>query len=461
MKPIIIFLPENLNLEGILKENPPKFKYHVDEFKYIVGTITYLKTKHKDYLERDYIPLNAKILQSKIRAYNRCLSYLIEKGIIETDNRFILGEKCRGYKLALKYAEREYRIEDITKRSLIRKRGDQLVQDKKFIKNYEFLAKWFNESLKIDRDGAINRLEALKHDEAQKGKKGSEERYFLRLATVDQINKENFHLNVDGTSKRFHSNLTNLKSSLRNYITYNGQQLCSIDIKNSQPFISSILFKKEFYDKDHKGLSLYSLSKEIYEKTKCGFGGILEELEEISNIITLVKPDKTQCSSDLELYLTLIDKGRLYPFMSDAYYKKSGIKLDVGIKEERDQIKKSIFLSFYSHNKYFYQENAEMKRLFADIFPTVYKIFSLLKVKQYELLAVILQLVESEIVINRVAKRISREYPELPIFTIHDSIVTLVEYSGMVGGIIKMEFERSIGLLPSLAYESWQIPNEE
>jgi hypothetical protein len=97
-----------------------------------------------------------------------------------------------------------------------------------------------------------------------------------------------------------------------------------------------------------------------------------------------------------------------------------------------------------------------MKRFFAELFPNVYKMFSQVKVKGNELLPVILQLVESEIVLKRVARSIGKVTPELPIFTIHDSVVTLADHSEMVRHILKREFEVAIGLKPSLSSEIWK-----
>jgi hypothetical protein len=47
----IIFLPNKLDLHRVLVDNPPKFKCHVDELKYIIGLIIRLKSQHKGYLK--------------------------------------------------------------------------------------------------------------------------------------------------------------------------------------------------------------------------------------------------------------------------------------------------------------------------------------------------------------------------------------------------------------------------
>ncbi|RCR67503.1 hypothetical protein [Larkinella punicea] len=66
------------------------------------------------------------------------------------------------------------------------------------------------------------------------------------------------------------------------------------------------------------------------------------------------------------------------------------------------------------------------KEIFRDLFPNVMRLFELIKSQQHRTLALLLQNIESEIFLNRIARRIAQERPDLPIFTIHDSIVTTV-----------------------------------
>jgi hypothetical protein len=170
----------------------------------------------------------------------------------------------------------------------------------------------------------------------------------------------------------------------------------------------------------------------------------------------LVKSHEGHASNDLELYCTLVDKGRLYPYMSEEYEKRTGNKLNVNIPEEKKKLKDAMFLTLFSKNSFYKHPDAEMKRFFHDTFPSVYRIFSLIKAERHQRLPIILQLVESEIMLNRVAKGISRSNPHLPIYTIHDSIVTLEEYAEFVQGAVKSEFQSAIGLMPSLSNERWK-----
>ena len=61
--------------------------------------------------------------------------------------------------------------------------------------------------------------------------------------------------------------------------------------------------------------------------------------------------------------------------------------------------------------------------MFNQLFPHVNSIFRMLKKEYHSSLAIMLQRIESCIVLEVICKMISKDFPDLPIFTIHDSIV--------------------------------------
>lgn len=455
----VVYIPSNLDLVNLLKSHPPEIKCHPDNFKYLIGIIVRQKVLYKKNNEgnevSEYIPLNSTILQARMRNYHHHLRYLIENGVLETDGIYIPGEKSRGFKLAEKYECQEYVREELTYFPLIRKNPEDLSKKRKLEREYGYLTRWFNQGLQIDRQGAENYLKELLAIEEEKGDSKAQKKYQMRRISIDKIYHGDFDYTVDDTGKRFHSNLTNLKSSLRNFITYSGETLCSIDVKNSQPFISTILFNPDFYKKENGKLNLYTLSPNYYSECVSFLPEILSILSPFSSPIMLVKSDETQASSDLELYCTLVDKGRLYPYISERYEERTGVKLNPNVPEEKKMLKDAIFLTFFSKNSFYNQGDATMKRFFDELFPTVYRIFSLIKEGRHQRLSIILQLVESQIVLRRVAKSISKSNPKLPIYTIHDSVVTLASHKEMVREVVKQEFHTAIGLEPSLSVEIW------
>lgn len=454
----VIYLPIDINIEKLVIENPPSFKYHIEDFKFLIGTIIRIRIEIKKYLDEgstEYIPLHSQILQRRIRNYNHCFNYLIEHGVIDKDY-YIPNKKSTGYKLSEIYSSQGFKKDQITLRRLIRKRTSEFIREQALKRKYRHLTKWFNPSLQIDFDGANAYLKSLLDKELEIGVKNPIVNYHYRLASVDRISNQIFSLSVDETSFRFHSNLTNLKSSLRKFITYDGQLLCSVDIKNSQPFISMILLNPDFYLKNEGSFNLFSLSKTLYFSLSNIISSILSIISSISTTIMLVKSHESQASNEFELYCTLVDKGRLYQFLNTKYFESTGIKYDLNIPNEKGLFKKMFFHGLYADNRMKPDdENLPLRNVFKKQFPNVYKIFALIKRQDKSTLPIILQTIESEIVINRTTRRFAKDYPNVPIFTIHDSIVTLDSYKYNIEALIKMEFETAFGLQPSLDPQAW------
>lgn len=61
------------------------------------------------------------------------------------------------------------------------------------------------------------------------------------------VAEHDYRYTVDDTGNRLHTNLTNLPAEVRNFITYAGRPLVSIDIRNSQPYMSLALFERKFW----------------------------------------------------------------------------------------------------------------------------------------------------------------------------------------------------------------------
>ena len=90
--------------------------------------------------------------------------------------------------------------------------------------------------------------------------------------------------------------------------------------------------------------------------------------------------------------------------------------------------------------------------LFRSLFPTVDKVIRRIKYKDYRHLPRLLQKVESDLIIHRVCLRMMLEHPEIPVLTIHDSIMVPSGDASLVQKIMMQEFN-SLGLNPSLRLE--------
>lgn len=140
---------------------------------------------------------------------------------------------------------------------------------------------------------------------------------------------------------------------------------------------------------------------------------------------------------------------------SGDFYKKIHEKLNTQQTFDKQKIKEMIFTVFFSNNRFIGQPEAKPKRLFRDNFPEIYELFKKIKVVNHKALAHILQRIESEIMIQNVVKRIFVEKPNLPIFTIHDSLATTVGNEDYVSALIKEEAKKLTGLDVKLGLEYW------
>ena len=118
-------------------------------------------------------------------------------------------------------------------------------------------------------------------------------------------------------------------------------------------------------------------------------------------------------------------------------------------RQVRKSFKKSIFSGvLFDRNR---MKLSRWELLFQNEFPTIFVAVREIKDKNYNAMAILLQKMESQFIFNAVAV-IDREIGkgEAPLLTIHDSIVSTVEYINMVQQIMKHLFEQEFGLLPTL-----------
>jgi len=70
-------------------------------------------------------------------------------------------------------------------------------------------------------------------------------------------------------------------------------------------------------------------------------------------------------------------------------------------------------------------------------------------------LAKLLQRIEAHLILDVICKRIAKEKPNLTIFTIHDSIITIKGNESYVSSVIRDELTKKVGLTPTLKIEYW------
>jgi hypothetical protein len=206
---------------------------------------------------------------------------------------------------------------------------------------------------------------------------------------IDCIHEKHIHYHFDEYG-RFHTNFTRLKSYIRKtHLMIDGEEVCEVDISNSQPlFLTKII-----------------------------------DAHELNLVIS---------SREYELFKFLTHEGLLYQHLMDC----------LGIKDKKE-VKTLIYKVFFGTN----HRKAKEDNLFHKVFPTIHDFIKTYKNlnKNHRTLAHELQRAESQFIFNEVIKEIMTKYPDVKLFTIHDSIVFPKKWKSEIESIFNNRLEKTFG----------------
>ena len=237
------------------------------------------------------------------------------------------------------------------------------------------------------------------------------------------INRDIFY-SIDNTSGRFHSNITNMAKGLRPFLRIKGESLVNIDIKNSQPYLSTII--------------LTDPGKVSNMTKNPGFALLLQNL-------------KYKDNQDVKKYIFLVASGQFYEYLMTEF------------SLNRDETKRQVLRILFARNRMPKDDiNKKCRQIFKDSFPTVHRIFSKVRghekgdrFSNYKRFAILLQRIESYLMLDIILKRIYKELPGTIAVTVHDSIMTgiLTNNVEAVRKIIIDELTSFVGFQPQIKIE--------
>lgn len=308
-------------------------------------------------------------------------------------------------------------------------------------------------------------------------------KYFSTLLAAVRVSEQVYFFKADDKAGRVHTSLSNLKRELRNFLTYDGKRLVEIDVKNSQPFFSLAILDKAFWEGEAEGVceTNFSISSKgiltnTYNRTYCNTSNTQVSMsfvqqhtqglythhtfQRLHNTSSLVMIQKTVGDIDIDelnRYRELVIDGGIYEYLLEAYIGKTGRE-----NLTRDDMKKVVFTILFSKNeedmvepRTLKERNSKESRVLAkDVFrlcfPTIYRVFEKIKEGNNALLACLLQSVEAYVILNKVCERVRNERPDLTIYTIHDSLLTIEGHENYLKRVMEKEFYRHIGAIPNL-----------
>jgi hypothetical protein len=228
-----------------------------------------------------------------------------------------------------------------------------------------------------------------------------------------------------------------MAKGLRPYLRINNEPLVNIDIKNSQPYLSTII--------------LTDPGKVSYLTNNPVFALLLQSL-------------KVSLNEDVKKYIELVVLGQLYEYLMTEFDRE-------GLILTRSETKSHVLRILFARNRMPKDEtNRKARQVFKDRFPTVHRIFSKVrghskgdKFQNFKRFAILLQRIESYLMLDVILKRIYKELPGTIAVTVHDSIMTgiLTNNVEAVSKIIVDELTFFIGFPPQIKIEENIEENKE
>jgi hypothetical protein len=453
-----VFIPRNFDITRHLDQNPPKgFRPSVDRIAYIVSQIIerplFDKPIYKNFKSEDYpyVSLSSQYLKAKIHNYENYLSYLIDTGVIESNNRYEVGEFSKGYRFTNNYRSL-IAVQTVTDPKLVNdhlsKRGNQEAKRK-----YSHLISWFDDLL-IDKQAALSYIESSLHKQLT-GDQSKDTKIILKhnnyILMVTKVYDKDFFFTLDQYSNRFHSILTNIKSDLRNFLKYKDKELISLDLSGSQPFLILNLLTSNFYTSKIK-------SKHVtFENINFDINPLLIFPERVQSIDSIMCGSfkKSQSIKEIKFYKHLVKHNQFYEYCREKFSELDEDQQVISRSTVKKIVLSVIFASNDEPNPYVQQN----KRIFKKVFPFIYSVLEAWKSSQGNNLAKVLQKIESFLFLDCIAARLNDERPDLPIYTVHDSIVTLAGEEGYVLKVMNDEIRIRTGYNPHFKIELWNEAN--
>ena len=460
MKKVLIQKQLLKELEVAISEHP---NLKVDVAVFFLSLFNSIPTFYREEEQVDEISLDSQRLKKYHSKYNLYLDFLKNSEFIEKTGSYGADiKKCNVFILSEQYSFDELISYEIKDKPLLKKFDDKGRDEKENEKRMfcerkrPHLVKFFDDKLTIKEREAKDEIKHLIIHEDDKRK------YSTKKVMITEFHDQQWKYSMKPTSdNRLHSNLTRSPKVLRKHIRYDGKHIYGVDLKTSQPFFLCVLIKAIL--KKDKGLldqikATHILTDETIEKL---FNLELNRDDLIEFVQSVLEKDFYN-EFEKKLNIDYDDSGIPYRMVSNylskdknrrkrKYEENKEPTRKESFETTRDLVKAVVMEIFYS------KPNTRIKeaKAFREAYPSVYKIFKCLdecKVK----FSYLLQYVEAYVLLDYTAKRIHEDYPEMPLFSIHDALVTNETWKN----ILKQEMLKHIKAIttinPNLEIEYWK-----
>ncbi|MFC2119193.1 hypothetical protein ACFLSY_11175 [Bacteroidota bacterium] len=437
-----VLIPEKIIIVcDFVPDKNTKIKgYKKDKLMYAISKI-FIPTPKQLQNEQDMKEISSYEWKTDLSDnYRDVLDFGEELGIIVCDHQYEEGEKSMGYMIAPEWISNPtiFEIEDFC---LVRK----FIKNVKSIKNSScpHLDKRITDpslTLSISSDEYLKNYTLIENNL-------STNQLTYDLWTLLKYEQNNHTAKRDLTSGRYHSIVSSTSKRIRPYLRFNGEQLVELDITNCQPFCSLLLLDPDFYLKELKKskINLTKITKLSFFSHSSNINHLLSPSTSIPSI-KIREILKQADSKDVEIYKKVVLEGKLYEWVQSIVESKLNLKLS------RSEIKEAFFYVLYSGKKavrseWVHPDLFEIKRLIYSLLPNVFAIFNQFKKTDYRTLSILLQRIESYLIIDLITKSIPQG---IPIYTIHDSILTSPKHAKYVQKKLIEDIEKYTGFSPKI-----------
>lgn len=471
-------VPANLKLQKLIDRYPPKeiSAFHQDKVYFICHSIIQQMSKLDDNCKYPgvrlpyFVPLSASILKGIIgNSYKEVISWMLKVGIIEIDENYIVGERAMLYKLSTQYNTGIFKWVSATSIAFKKKQYSNIhkKQTSKYV--YEprlisVLGKHFRDGLTIDKEAAYLLVDEMylreQKDILSSAKKLREKRLVkLRLkcnsyrSSIDRINT-NVTLKQDKFGHRLHTPLTGLKKEFRELVRYQGQRLAEVDLSNSQLFLILPLLDWRNWVVHKKRRGKISLNSTIWTG--------IEYITTNTNTIMFLKSLEVHYGRGLQRMQFAHDacNGIVYERLVEVLDSIRYFNSSWSSKKKRNHVKRGLLsLLFGSPRKHRRMYNSNMGKVwvaFKALYPEVGQLIEIIKKEDYKAISMLLQRIESFCMIRGVCKTIKNGQPHIPIFTLHDCIVTTEEQIEEVKEILLSVVSNITGFRTTVKVKRWK-----
>jgi hypothetical protein len=257
-----------------------------------------------------------------------------------------------------------------------------------------------------------------------------------------------------------------------------------VDISSSQPYILSSVMQSRFYNDTRQGYNLKTIYPELYNEL-VGNGSIDSSITYSSSIGIQYYSSNTGytnktysnniSNSSSFMWCNFSDNPDIdsiyrytqspfyldfYAYVLDRYYTYTNIPKSVAQKDDRDNLKNTMMYVLFDDNKNHRKHNDNIEK-FRVVFPGVERwINQIHKLIGKQRFSYLLQRTESYLLLNVICREFNLNYPNAPLFTIHDGVFTTEEYVRNLNGFVLSRLYELTGIIAGCKIKASQIdPN--